>query len=371
MMVLVGGGGLAGAAAACLLGAEATLIERETGPHDKICGEFISWEAQAMLRRLGVDAEALGAAPIDAVRLVHGGTVVRSALPGRGMGLSRRVLDEAVLAEAARRGATIRRGAAIRRLLPHGFDVDGMGRLEAGRVLLATGKHDLRDGRRRGTPAPLIGLKMAYELAPEQRAALAGHVEIVLFPGGYAGLQPIERGRANLCLLIGRRAFDDAGATWPGVIATLKGASPHLAARLYGAREQMARPAAIAGVPYGFLHRPIAADPGSVFRLGDQMAVIPSFSGDGMAIALHTAFAAAAHAGSADSYHQQMRRDLAGQLRRASALHRLGLTYPGALIGAVRAWPGALAWVARLTRVPGPAVLPAAVGARWPEHAGA
>ncbi len=370
MTVLVGGGGLAGAAAACLLGSGATLIERETGPHDKICGEFVSWEAQAMLRRVGVDAEALGAAPIDAVRLVHGDTVVRSALPGRGMGLSRRVLDEAVLAEAARRGAVIRRGVTIRRLLPDGFDVEGLGRLEAGRVLLATGKHDVRDGRRRGTPTALVGLKMAYELAPEQRAALSGHVEIVLFPGGYAGLQPIEHGRANLCLLIGQRAFDDAGATWLGVIAALKRTSPHLAARLLGAHELMPRPAAIAGVPYGFLHRPVATDSDRVFRLGDQMAVIPSFSGDGMAIALHTAFAAV-HAGSAAEYHHRMRRDLAGQLRRASALHRLGLTHPGVLIRAMRAWPGALAWAARLTRVSGPAMSPAPIVGRWPEHADA
>ena len=53
----------------------------------------------------------------------------------------------------------------------------------------------------------------------------------------------------------------------------------------------LARPLTISGVPYGFLAPPRPDDP--VFRLGDQAAVIPSFCGDGMAIALHSAVLAA------------------------------------------------------------------------------
>ena len=56
--VLVAGGGVAGAAAACLLaqrGREVLLVERERGPHDKICGEFVSGEAVDALARLGID----------------------------------------------------------------------------------------------------------------------------------------------------------------------------------------------------------------------------------------------------------------------------------------------------------------------------
>lgn len=54
MQALIAGGGVAGAATACLIGANATLIERETAPNDKICGEFLSWEAQAYLDRKSV-----------------------------------------------------------------------------------------------------------------------------------------------------------------------------------------------------------------------------------------------------------------------------------------------------------------------------
>jgi flavin-dependent dehydrogenase len=352
MTVLVAGGGRAGAAAACLLGDRATLIERETGPHDKICGEFISWEAQDALARLGIDLAALGAVPIDAVRLIHGAALSRATLPRPGASLSRRVLDEALLLQAANSGARIMRGHAVRRLMPDGLDVDGLGHLGARRILLATGKHDLRGARRRGQPEDLVGLKMHYRLAPAQAAALAGHVEVVLFPGGYAGLQPVEDGLANLCLLIQRPVFDAAGADWPGVVGHLNRTAPWLAARLDGAQQRLDRPVAIFRVPYGFVHRAAPEDQPNVLRLGDQMGVIPSFSGDGMAIALHTAFAAVATLDDPAAYHARLRRDLHGQIGRAMLLHRLGQAQPRLLTLAARAWPGALALVARLTRVP-------------------
>ena len=351
MTVLIAGGGLAGAAAACLLGSGATLIERESSAHDKICGEFLSWETQEALRLLGVDPVALGAAPIDAVRLVHGDRVARAVLPGRGLGLSRRVLDAAVLERAEARGAVVHRGRAVKRLVAHGMEVEGMGRLEADRVLLATGKHDLRGVRREGSPESLVGFKMFYRLAPEQAEAVAGHVEVVLFPGGYAGLQPVEDGRANLCLLIRREAFEEAGSTWDGVFTYLIRTSAHLALRLRDAAPQLARPESIFRVPYGFVHAPAGAELPGVFRLGDQMGVIPSFSGDGMAIALHTAFAVVGES-DAGVYHRRMRRDLSGQIGRAMTLHRLGQSQPRLVAAAARVWPGALAWIARHTRVP-------------------
>ena len=350
MSVLIVGGGLAGAAAACLLGPEATLVERDSIPRHKVCGEFLSWETQAALRRLGVDPVGLRAAPIDTVRLVHGHSVVTAALPGRGLGLSRLVLDEALLGRAAGRGATILRGHSVRHLVPGGAEVTGIGRMDAARTLLATGKHDLRGAARAGPREASIGLKMLFRLAPQQAAELAGTVEVVLFPGGYAGLQPIEAGLANLCLLLDTSVYAEAGGTWAGTLAHLCRWSPHLTCRLSGAEPTLERPVAVAGIPFGFVHQAGADDRPGVFRLGDQVGVIPSFSGDGMAIALHTAFAAAA-SDDADGYHRQMRRDLAGQIRLAMLLHRRGRHYPRLLLATARAWPGAMGMLARLTRV--------------------
>ena len=356
MDALIAGGGVAGAAVACLLGPRAMLIERETQAHDKICGEFISHEAQSYLARLGIDPLALGAARINAVRLVHGNRAACAALQFQGLSLSRRALDEAMLERARQAGAELLRGHAVRSASPTGLQVDHVGHVSAPAVFLATGKHDLRGARRQpGRPVEdLVGLKMYFVLHPAQRAELARHVEILLFRGGYAGLQMIEGGLANLCLLIDRGRFKAAGGTWNGVRVYLEQACPYLARRLGGAAEALNGPLSIFRVPYGHLHAPGPADWPGLFRLGDQMGVIPSFCGDGISIALHSAFAAvAAYRGSnARAYHAQMRRDIKGQIGRAEWFYRAGRAQPGLAVAAARAWPGALRWVARLTRVP-------------------
>ena len=138
------------------------------------------------------------------------------------------------------------------------------------------------------------------------------------------------------------------GTGWWRTWAAIAPCSPHgwtALCRCWTARSPSPR------VPYGFVHRSGSADPPGVLRLGDQMGVIPSFSGDGMAIALHTAFAATASTDAA-TFHGRMRADLGGQIGRAMVLHRLGQALPGVLASAAHAWPGALALVARLTRVP-------------------
>ena len=351
MSVLIAGGGVAGAAAACLLGPGCTLIERETGPHDKICGEFLSVEAAGYLRRLGVDPKALGAVAVDRVRLVHGDVVAEAPLPFPALGLSRRVLDEALLARAETLGATVVRGVSVK--LDCGVPtVPGLGRFGGHRLFLATGKYDLRGMRRVLTRAPedLVGLKMYLRLGAAEAASLAGAVEVVLFEGGYAGLQAVEGDGVNLCLLVERTVFRSCGESWAGVQSMLEAQSAHLRRRLADAVTLLDRPLAVFRVPYGFVHRDMED---GVFRLGDQMAVIPSFSGDGVSMALHSAFRAVAGlSGGAGLYHRRVRQDVAGQVGRAWTIYRAGRAAPGAMVRGARLWPGAMQWAARLTRVP-------------------
>ena len=357
--VVIAGGGVAGGAAACLLGPEALLIEREPGAHDKVCGEFISAESLPMLARLGIDPAALGATPIHTVRLIHADRMAQSRLPFPAFSLSRRVLDEALLARAAACGAQVLRGHAVRGLAEGEVEVAGHGRLKAPALLLATGKHELRGLRRQPDrkPADLVGLKMYFRLNPAQASELAGHVEVMLFNGGYAGLQMVEAGNANLCLLIEQRRFAEAEHSWEGVQSLLEREQPHLARRLQGAETALERPLSIYRVPYGFVCGG-AADPQGVYRLGDQAGVIPSFSGDGISIALHTAFAAAGALGQEGAvHHRRMRRELSGQIARAARIDQLARAAPAAAVLAARMWPGMLRLLAVLTRVGDPAAI--------------
>jgi flavin-dependent dehydrogenase len=129
---------------------------------------------------------------------------------------------------------------------------------------------------------------------------------------------------------------------------------PHLWTRLDGSTTPAVRPLSISRVPYGFVNLPKTSDPPDIFRLGDQMGVVPSFTGAGMAIALHTAVIAESSylaGGSATDYHRQIRRDIIGQIGRGSQLYRLGSSATGkaVLMRLAATWPSTLHLAARLT----------------------
>lgn len=368
MNTLVVGGGPAGSTAALLLaraGRPVTLLERDHGPRDEVCGEFISAEGCDTLRRLGLDPLALGGHPIEKLVLSRRKRSVETRLPFRAVGLSRAVLDTALLGLAGGAGVEVRPGTRVTRLSP----LDGrwvaetaQGPVEAERVLLATGKSDLR-GVERVTRPPerLIGLKVHLRLGSAQAAALRGAVEIAVLRHGYAGLQLVDGGLANLCLLIERDHFAQLGQDWATLLDDVGRDCTALGQRLAGCETMGGKPLAIYQVPYGYVHRADAVDPAGLYRLGDQAAVIPSFCGDGISIALHTG-EAAAHAVLADhtafEYHAAVRRDVRRGVNLAFRLYRAAKTPIGstALMAVCDLWPGLIRAGARATRVRGRAL---------------
>lgn len=362
--IVIAGGGVAGGAAASRLaraGVRAMVIERDAMPSHKICGEFLSAEAQKSLAAIGFEVGALGGHRISRLRLIRDDEAVSVELPFQGLGVSRRRLDGALLDHAASLGAIVRRGCAVRGVdCADGIRLDlaNEAPLRADILLLATGKHDLRGLRRRvSVRDELIGFKMYFRLRPEARAALAGHIDLILFADGYAGLQLVEDGMANFSVLVNRARLKRAGGGWEALLGDLVTRNAVLAARLEGAVPLLEQALSIYRVPYGFMHAPIDADPAAVFRLGDQAGVIPSFTGDGMAIALHSASRAVAAiltGGSARGYHLALRRDIRGQILRASALYGMARWMPAqrALFALAGRFPELLRLAARYTRVP-------------------
>ncbi|MEO7543771.1 MAG: electron transfer flavoprotein [Novosphingobium sp.] len=358
---IVIGGGLAGGAAAALLARgkhPVRLLEREAGPHDKVCGEFLSIEAQHDLAALGLDLARLGAVPITRVRLVAHGREAEAPLPFRALGLSRRILDEALLDTAEQAGVIIERGVRVSALDPSAVHTS-TGVRPAGRILLATGKHALR-----GAPRPhakqrdsgYVGFKMHWRLGARAAARLHGLIELLPFAGGYAGLQLVAPGVANLCLIVRRERLAQVGGSWDGLLAELL-RDPAWATRLDDAEPLFGRPLTIANLPYGYLVDGDETASPELFRLGDQAAMTASLTGDGMAAALASARLAAGCilAGEpAGIYQARLRKAVGPQLRRAMLLQR-ATALPLAMrlaMGVLRAWPGLLGTVAGATRLP-------------------
>lgn len=297
VQALVVGGGIAGGTVAALLaraGREVTLIERKDTPHDKVCGEFMSYEAVRYLRSLGIDFAALGAAPISKVNVYTPTAAVGARLPFAAVSVSRRALDEAILLAASASGAELRRGRAVRSLRRSGdrwiAELNDGSAVSAADAFLATGKHDLRGWKRPpGVQNDLIAFKQHWRISAAQMTALSSCVELFLFAGGYAGLELVENGLANLCLVVRQRRLAELDNRWDFLISTLRAELLPLHQRLAEAYPNTDRPLAIASIPYGLVQR--TSD--GPWRLGDQAIVIPSFCGDGIAIALHSACMAA------------------------------------------------------------------------------
>ena len=361
--VIAVGGGLAGAAFAAEAargGARVTVLERAAGTPQKVCGDFLSAEALDLLAYLGVDSGALGASSIGKLTLATGNAAASVALPFRAGGLSRLRLDAALLDAAAARGADVVRGVAAGSLTAEGNGVTvatNRGSFTAAAAALATGKHNLRGSPRDAGSATAFKIQAA--LSPGATADLANRVQLVLFDGGHVGACLVEGGVATLCWQVETNVMKRTGADWRAQVAHFAAGSPAFGELVAGARFTTAAPVAVSNLPFGYIRRAVIA-PG-VFPVGDQIAVIPSFTGDGTSIALASGIMAARAflaGGTAASYQSAFVSGLRRQFmlaRAVSAFLRSQATRRFA-VAVVNAAPVVAASVARATR------LPAAVG---------
>jgi flavin-dependent dehydrogenase len=363
--VLIIGGGVAGCAASIALarrGRSVTLIEREPTPRHKVCGEFLSGEALEDLHAIGIDVASLGAVPLNYVRLAAARRAAEAPLPFPAASLTRKTLDTALIAAANAAGVRIKPGRTVQSLNRSTANLwkatlDDGTTYEAPTAFLATGKHDLRGHSRPKDPHQWVAFKMYYRMSAAQTADLADASELTLYAGGYGGIQPVEDGITNFCCVVQRKYFARAGLRWEGLLEKMQQDCPHLAMRLVGAEPLLEKPITVTHIPYGYLRR---ATEDGLYCIGDQAAVIPSFTGDGISIALHTARRAAAAylaAEPAQVFQPQLRSAMLPQMRLAEAAAN-GLN--NALARAVlpfclRVWPGAMRVTARLTRVTQPA----------------
>src|SRR5262245_12821902 len=188
----------------------------------------------------------------------------------------------------------------------------------------------------------MVGFKLQLHLTSEARRLLERFVQLVVFDGGYIGACIVEDGLVPLGWVMKRDVLKRIGSDWAAQRTYFEAQSQLLAELLRGAEPAWEKPVAVAQIPYGFLRRdPIGP---SVFPLGDQLAVIPSLTGDGMAIALFTGISAAQSvlAGrSGEDFQRQTVKRLKGQFRWAGAVNTLFETKALHAVGLsiARTWP--------------------------------
>ncbi len=360
--IVIGGGpsGSSFALAAARAGLRVLLFERSKAAHHKVCGEFISAETQALLSECGIDLDRMGAPKQPTLRLVSGRVQMEAPLPFCGRSLSRKALDELLLQEAAAAGVEVRRGTRITHLQPGESRVDpatvtvaGGEKLRAPAAVMAAGASTVR-GIERRIISPLVGFKIMLSLTPAAQAGLANHVQLMGYNGGYQGALIVEDGLASLAWIMDAGQAKKLGTDWQKHATFLAGQSPVAGDMLSGARTDWPRSLTVSGLEFGFLRSSVIG--ANIYPVGGQMAIIPSFTGDGLAVALGTGIEAAralAAGRTADHYQQEMLRRLKSQFRWARALHPLflyGWTRRAGLTAAT-AFPHIVTLVANATRL--------------------
>ncbi len=243
-----------------------------------------------------------------------GGQRVQAALPGQALGLSRFALDEALASAAQSCGATLWTGTSVldfeqdREVAqdPEFVQEDAAYtlRLRAGAqtsasespasvrarlVILAAGRHNrlilpqqklsaaVKDGAHRRR---YVGIKCHYA-----DIELPDRVALYFIDGGYAGINPVEDGRANFCMLVTYEAFQQRGKSPAAMLQAVRERHPALDRQLADARMLPETLKTVAAVdPW----QPAAPWRG-VLCVGDAAAMITPLCGDGMAMALRGA----------------------------------------------------------------------------------
>ncbi len=262
------GGGLAGLSLGLALrraGVTVTLFEAGNYPRHRVCGEFITGLSSATIATLGLGPYFSDALDHREVAwFIGSGATEKPArlqrLPSPALGLSRHALDHRLATAFIDAGGILHTDTRC-------ADTDSV----AGRVFTT--------GRRRSR-SPWLGLKIHT-----RGLALNRDLELHLGDHAYVGLARVDHGAVNVCGLFRRRALCAKGANL--LLGYLQAAGlTALAARLAASELDRSSFCAVAAIRCD--RRVTAASPDRVC-LGDTCAMIPPFTGNGMAMAFQSA----------------------------------------------------------------------------------
>lgn len=289
--VLIIGAGPAGLVAGIHLaqqGVSVIVLEKETFPRHKVCGEYVSREVLPYLKQLGVDLEKIKPKGIKRFQLTSAkGKSLEAPLALGGLGLSRYAFDNHLYQKAVRSGVAVKQETVISSsYTDRQFHIETRGgtAYKAKQVLGAFGKRSNLDlsmsrlfARKKSS---WMAIKQHYEQPdfPDDLVALHN------FSGGYCGLSKTENHAVNVCYLTRTESFRTAGNTQT-FSATVLSKNPFLLEFLSTARPLFKKPLSIAQI--SFEKKSLIEN--HILMLGDAAGLLHPLCGNGMAMAIHSA----------------------------------------------------------------------------------
>ncbi len=288
--ILIIGGGLAGLTSAIHLrraGIPVIVLEKDTYPRHKVCGEYISNEVLPYLASLEIDPKEKGAISISDLWITtHQGKSIRSKLPLGGFGISRYTLDYVLYQKAISVGVDIINAQVIDiqkkddRFIVKTSDYQIF---EGTYVIGAFGKRSIVDKviqlNQKHKKHPWLAIKAHYKTDFDKNT-----VALHNFEGGYCGLSMVENQQVNACYLVSYDSFKK----YKNIAQFQKNVvqkNPYLNAFFEEAIPVFEQPMTISQI--NFDKRKSLQN--HIFMVGDAAGLIHPLCGNGMAIAIQSA----------------------------------------------------------------------------------
>lgn len=297
--VAIIGGGPAGATAATLFaraGRRTLLIDRDRFPREKVCGEFLSWDALPILELLDVvrHFDAAGCPSIDVATITGARRSATFSLPGKARGVSRHMLDALLVRTAAEAGCEVLETHAVVGLsrTPAGYSLEVQNRADAEKVTIRAssvigawgrwGRLDQALSRQFASSTRRhFGFRRHAHATSYPRAANV--IELHSFAGGYLGVASVEGAVANICGLVTEDRVTSRRGGWESFERELRDERLNLE-RMFAAHESAggyisSDPVIFAGKEPSVLGIPL---------IGDTSGMIDPLTGNGMAMAIQS-----------------------------------------------------------------------------------
>ena len=297
--VAIIGGGLAGLSLAIQLCKEnfsVILIEKETYPFHRVCGEYISLESWNFLEGLGYPLSDMDLPIIKQLMVsAPGGRILSHALPLGGFGISRFKIDNDLVQLARSNGAEIQEGIKANDVLFNGttFEVQcNTFNISARMVAGSFGKRSNLDLKWKRPFADQKPGKLNNFIAVKYHIKSdfpADTIALHNFSHGYCGISSVENNQYCLCYLTTAHNLKKSGNNIAEMEKSILCKNPNLRKIFTQSVFLWKEPVTIAQISFSKKNQ----WENHVLLLGDAAGMVTPLCGNGMSMALHSSKIAA------------------------------------------------------------------------------
>ncbi len=288
--VIIIGGGLGGLISSIVLsrsGFKVLLIEKNTYPFHRVCGEYISNEVIPFLEKHDLFPFVLGPSRINQLMIsATSGSYFRTHLDLGGFGVSRFQYDLWLAHQAENAGVKLLQNTTVKSInqrLNWEVTTTSGNSYQSRLVIGAHGKRAKLDQTLKRSflqyRSPYVGVKYHLE-GPFDQDTIALHN----FKGGYCGFSKVEGNTYNLCYLAHRESIRQAG-TIEAFERQVVLKNPHIRTIWENAHFLFEKPEVVNEITFK------AKEPvmGGILFVGDAAGMITPLAGNGMAMAIRSA----------------------------------------------------------------------------------